>query len=41
MPYVVKKNMVNLDEKELQLLMNLINAENAIEICEILDEYDR
>lgn len=40
MPYVIKKNMVNLDEKELQLLMNLINAENGIEICEILDEYD-
>ena len=40
MPYVVKKNMMNLDEKALQLLMNLINAENGIEICEILEEYD-
>lgn len=40
MPYVVKKNIVNLDEKALELLMNLINAENSIEICEILDEYD-
>lgn len=40
MPHVVKKNIVNLDEKQLELLMNLINAENGVEICEILDEYD-